>query len=550
MYLKQSTSVDVPIGPFLDETDGKTAETALTITQPDIRLKKNNGNWAQKNAAQTLTHEENGWYEVTLDTTDTDTIGHLVVAIHESGALPVWREFHVLAANVYDSLFGAATDKLDVNVEEWNTTSVPAEHTAGYPIVTVKDGTGTGEINTNAGAIALVDLVTTTTTATNLTNLPAITANWLTAAGTAADFGAEIADAVTDEALSGHTTSGTVGWALAAAKDNTDYPDGYVYLDETAGVAGTTVGIHGTARSPANTWANANTIAVARNTKAVTAIPGGLITISSGTYDNYAINLNSGTMFLDDSVSLTSTWIYSTGKTGGMYETSVNNPVIIGQACFLENLNINGLRVTHAQVYVKNCGFYGNVTDGTGAPSATFRVYMANCYNAKGTGDVTFALASGGHWLLEGWYGNLTLTGMAAGQTFTVFGYGKLTIAASCTGGTLQHTSHIEILDQAGGAVTTDLISEPGTVSGFTTAAKAELQQEATDALQATIPDSIPADGTRPSIQQACYMICQGLFEGSISGTTWTIKKVDGTTTLFTETLDHAVTPTSRTRAT
>lgn len=168
-YLKQSTSVDVGIGPFLDETDGKTAETALTITQPDVRLKKNGGAWAQKAAAQTLTHEEAGWYEVTLDATDTDTIGHLLVAVHESGALPVWMEFHVLAANVYDSLFGAATDKLDVNVEEWNTTAVPAEHTAGYPIVTVKDGTGTGEINTNAGAIALVDLVTTLTTYTGNT---------------------------------------------------------------------------------------------------------------------------------------------------------------------------------------------------------------------------------------------------------------------------------------------------------------------------------------------------------------------------------------------
>src|SRR3990172_5948277 len=121
-YLKQSTSVDVPIGPFLDNTDGFTAETALTITQPDVRLKKGAAAWGQKAAAQTLAHEENGWYEVTLDATDTNTIGHLVVAIHESGALPVWREFEVLAANVFDSLYGAATDKLDVNVEEWDAT--------------------------------------------------------------------------------------------------------------------------------------------------------------------------------------------------------------------------------------------------------------------------------------------------------------------------------------------------------------------------------------------------------------------------------------------
>lgn len=114
-WLKQSTSVDVPIGPFLDETDGKTAETGLTITQPDVRLKKNNGNWAQKAAAQTLTHEEAGWYEVTLDATDTNTLGVLIVAIHESGALPVWREFMVVPANVWDSYLGA--DRLEVSLD-------------------------------------------------------------------------------------------------------------------------------------------------------------------------------------------------------------------------------------------------------------------------------------------------------------------------------------------------------------------------------------------------------------------------------------------------
>lgn len=103
-WLRQSTSVDLPIGPFLDATDGVTAETALTLTQPDIRLKKNNGNWAQKAAAQTLTHEENGFYEVTLDATDTNTLGLLRLAVFESGALPVWEDFLVVPAMVYDAL--------------------------------------------------------------------------------------------------------------------------------------------------------------------------------------------------------------------------------------------------------------------------------------------------------------------------------------------------------------------------------------------------------------------------------------------------------------
>lgn len=124
-FLKQSTSVDVKVGPFLDETDGKTAETALTITQPDVRLAKNGGAWAQKAAAQTLSHEENGWYEVTLDATDTNTLGILIVAIHESGALPVWIEFMVLPANVYDSLVGGS-DNLEVDTTLWKGATAPA----------------------------------------------------------------------------------------------------------------------------------------------------------------------------------------------------------------------------------------------------------------------------------------------------------------------------------------------------------------------------------------------------------------------------------------
>jgi len=112
-WLKQSTAVDIALGPFVDSTDGFTAETALTLSQADIRLKKNAGAWAQKNDATSATHEENGWYECELDATDTNTLGLLIVAVNETGALPVWREFMVVPANVYDSLV-SAVDWLDV----------------------------------------------------------------------------------------------------------------------------------------------------------------------------------------------------------------------------------------------------------------------------------------------------------------------------------------------------------------------------------------------------------------------------------------------------
>ena len=55
----------------------------------------------------------------------------------------------------------------------------------------------------------------TITTTTNLTNLPAITANWLTAAGTAADFGTEVAAAIWQDAVPGDfTVASSIGKSL------------------------------------------------------------------------------------------------------------------------------------------------------------------------------------------------------------------------------------------------------------------------------------------------------------------------------------------------
>ncbi len=138
-FLKVSTAHTFRIGPFLDSTDGNTQETGLTITQPDIRLSKAGGDFAQLNAAGTLTHDEAGWYILPLDATDTGTCGPLIIAIHESGALPVWKEFMVVNANVFDSLFAAATtDYLQVDATQLLGTAWLAPGTAGTPDVNVK----------------------------------------------------------------------------------------------------------------------------------------------------------------------------------------------------------------------------------------------------------------------------------------------------------------------------------------------------------------------------------------------------------------------------
>ncbi len=139
-WLKQSTAATVKLGPFVDSTDGATAKTGLTIAQADIRLTKNGAAFAQTNNSAGATHDENGYYGVPLDTTDTATLGRLRVAVNKATALPVWEDFLVIAANVFDSLIGGG-DVLDVSTIQFNGSAVI--QSGGRPEVNVTHLLGT-----------------------------------------------------------------------------------------------------------------------------------------------------------------------------------------------------------------------------------------------------------------------------------------------------------------------------------------------------------------------------------------------------------------------
>lgn len=65
-----------------------------------------------------------------------------------------------------------------------------------------------------------------------------------------------------------------------------------------------------------------------------------------------------------------------------------------------------------------------------------------------------------------------------------------------------------------------------------------------------TLTEAYATDGSAATAAQLLYMIWSALAEFAISSTTITAKKLDGSTTAMTFTLDDATTPTSRTRAT
>lgn len=123
-WLKQSTATDRKIGPFIDDTDGKTAETGLTTASTLIYLSKNGGALTAKNETTAIAHDLLGYYLIKLNATDTNTLGSLKVATHVAGHLPVWQEFMVVPANVWDSFFGASLLVVDAAAVKTDTSSL------------------------------------------------------------------------------------------------------------------------------------------------------------------------------------------------------------------------------------------------------------------------------------------------------------------------------------------------------------------------------------------------------------------------------------------
>lgn len=120
--LRQSTAVDVLIGPFLDLTDGATAETGES---PSVKLSKNGQALAAKSDVTTPVHDADGYYNCEFDATDTNTVGTLILTVAKSAtALPVRHEFMVIEEAAYDAIYasgaapktGITVSSIDANV--------------------------------------------------------------------------------------------------------------------------------------------------------------------------------------------------------------------------------------------------------------------------------------------------------------------------------------------------------------------------------------------------------------------------------------------------
>lgn len=107
--LRQSTaSQEIPLGYFLDSTDGDTEETGLTIANTDIKVWKSGATTLANKNSGGATHISTGIYYAVLDATDTDTVGPMKIFIHVAGALACSLECCVYEEVVFDALYASS----------------------------------------------------------------------------------------------------------------------------------------------------------------------------------------------------------------------------------------------------------------------------------------------------------------------------------------------------------------------------------------------------------------------------------------------------------
>ncbi len=530
-YLRQSTASQTrTIGPFCDDTDFKTLKNALTIANTDVLIKKNGAASGAKNSGGATADGAGGLYHLTWDATDTATVGQLSYSVKVAGALVVFGAYTVLEEAVYDALFAASAPgyvaNAPVSVAQWNGTNVATPDTAGYPKITVKSGTGTGEVSLSSGAVLLQATQTGVTipTVTTLTNAPpdssgvttllsripstlfsGITslAQWLgllagkqtgnstartelraTGAGSGTfdettdsqealrdkvdtlpvsgdlDSADDIATAVVDKSLTGHTTAGTVGGALSAAGSagdpwTTSLPGAY-----GAGTAGKIIGD------------NLNATVSSRS--------------SHTAADIWAVGTRTLTSF---GTLAADVW-------------AVGTRTLTGFGTLVADVWTNATRT---------------LTSG------------ANIVLAKGTGVTG-------------------LNDLDAAGVRSAVGLGSANLDAQLTAISSKTTNlPSDPADESDIIAATNALA--AAIAALNNVSAADVLTQVNTALTTAVADSVPAVGARPSIAQAAYIGTQFNLRRGVSGTTMTLYKPDGST-LLTVTLNNATSPTAITRAT
>src|SRR5574343_941596 len=172
MYeLKTNTAVRIAVGPLVDPTDGKTAETALTVTGMvvDILQMDNDGTAVNRTSFSPtasggnndmihVTDDTAGMYDLELTAAQLNFLGNARITFYDvDGFLVHWIDIQVVSAAYFDWKYGTTAPQMTLADDA--ITAAKYDESTAFPLKSAD--TGSTAVARSGGTLTTLDALDT-----------------------------------------------------------------------------------------------------------------------------------------------------------------------------------------------------------------------------------------------------------------------------------------------------------------------------------------------------------------------------------------------------
>lgn len=263
-------------------------------------------------------------------------------------------------------------------------------------------------------------------------------------------------DAIWDEVLTGgtHNVVNSAGRRLRQLQEAGGYSGGGIYIDTVNGAAGTTNFENGVETSPSSNIADANTLAASLGISRFFIAPGSTITLAAAQENQEFVGMN---------------WILALGGQS-ISNSHIKGAEVSGTATSAIEVHFDHCEIgacTLGEAHMDECDLSATIT-----LSAAAEYLFIGC-NHSGSAVIDFGAAVLNTTVhVHNYSGALTVNNMGQAGTDVLHfdsGGGKLTLAASCIGGTVNLNGTFDFVNSGSGLTINDdgaIIEVIGTPAG------------------------------------------------------------------------------------
>ena len=540
-FVRQNATHKIVIGPAVAVGDGFTPITTLSVSTADeaeVILHDNGTVVSISGYTFAAITTADGYYHLTLQSGISGTVGHVTVVINDDSlCLPVKAEFTVVEEAIYDAFYAAsATGLMPANVTQFG--GQTGTFAAGFPEVNA--AYVAGQTVSAAGAVTFPSTIASTTN---------ITGGTITTVTTLTGHTAQTGDSF---ARIGATGSGLTSLATQASLNEViaEMEGQFIARGAIGSTGNSTTTLHLTGLTFGDDELSGRIIVVAdddQGEKHAVWITGWVLSTALATVETLPFTPQNG---------VDTYWVLPVRRDGTVSDKT-------GFA--LSSTGMDAVTLPANILTASALAADAGTEIGTAVWATTTR-RVSDATNITSTGGTTFTQTGDTYALANGATGFAAIDTVVDAILVDTAEIGVAGAGLTEAGATGDHLTAVpwnaawdaEVQSECADALTaydpptqTEILAAHTTtdalIAGLNDPTSAAI---ATAVLTTAMTESYAADGATMTVAQALYLILANAAEFAIAGTTLTAKKLDGSTTAATYTLDDATNPTSRTRAT